>query len=107
MTVEAPGRDVVAVQMLRGIAATMVVFVHIDIQLDRLRYGMLGTGWMSSGVDIFFVISGFIMWTSVERRGGMSAGAFLKNRLIRIVPLYWLVTTIVLLVGLTAPQLLA
>ena len=107
MTVEAPGRDVVAVQMLRGIAATMVVFVHIDVQLDRLRYGMLGTGWLSSGVDIFFVISGFIMWTSVERRGGMSAGAFLKNRLIRIVPLYWLVTTIVLLVGLTFPQVLA
>ena len=107
MTIESPGRDVVAVQMLRGIAATMVLFVHIDIQLDRLHYGVLGTGWLSCGVDIFFVISGFIMWTSVERRGGMSGSAFLKNRLIRIVPLYWFVTTIVLLVGLTMPHVMA
>ena len=107
MTIEAPGRDLVAVQMLRGIAATMVLFVHVDIQLERLHYGTLGTAWMSRGVDIFFVISGFIMWTSVERRGGMPAGVFLRNRLIRIVPLYWFVTTIVLLVGLTIPQVLS
>ena len=107
MTIESPGRDVVAIQMLRGIAAMMVVFVHIDIQLERLRFGTLGTGWLSCGVDIFFVISGFIMWTSVERRGGMSGGAFLRNRLIRIVPLYWFVTTIVLLVGLAMPHVMA
>lgn len=107
MTVESPGRDVVAVQMLRGIAALMVVFVHIDIQLKSLRYGALGSGWLACGVDIFFVISGFIMWTSVDRRGGMTGGDFLKNRLIRIVPLYWFVTTIALLVGLTMPYVMA
>jgi exopolysaccharide production protein ExoZ len=92
--------------MLRGIAALMVVFVHFDVQLPRLHYSKLGTFWLASGVDIFFVISGFIMWTSVERRSGISAGAFLRNRIIRIVPLYWLVTTAVLLIGLTAPSLL-
>jgi exopolysaccharide production protein ExoZ len=92
--------------MLRGIAATMVLFVHLDIQLDRLNYGKLGTLWMAGGVDIFFVISGFIMWTSVERRGGMSPGMFLKNRLIRIVPIYWLVTSIVLAAAMCAPHLL-
>jgi exopolysaccharide production protein ExoZ len=92
--------------MLRGIAATMVLFVHMDNQLTRLKYGAFGTDWMTTGVDIFFVISGFIMWTSVERRGGMSAGVFFKNRIIRIVPLYWFVTTIVLLVGLIIPQVL-
>jgi exopolysaccharide production protein ExoZ len=106
LTVEAPPRDVVAIQMLRGIAAMMVVFVHIDVQLPRLGYARLGTSWLATGVDIFFVISGFIMWTSVERRGGISPGAFLKNRLIRIVPLYWLVTTAVLIIALVAPQLL-
>ena len=46
------------------------------------------------------------MWTSVQRRGGMSAAEFLKNRIIRIVPLYWLVTTLLVLVALIAPQLL-
>jgi exopolysaccharide production protein ExoZ len=106
VTIEAPGRDVISVQMLRGIAALMVVFVHLDVQLPRLHYEKLGTFWLASGVDIFFVISGFIMWTSVERRAGISAGAFLKNRIIRVVPLYWVVTTTVLLIGLTAPRLL-
>ena len=47
--------------MLRGIAATMVVFVHIALQLRRLNYGAYDVDWLSSGVDIFFVISGFIM----------------------------------------------
>src|SRR3954471_22053033 len=76
--------------MLRGIAASMVVFVHLDVQLKRLGYGTLDAPWLASGVDIFFVISGFIMWVSVARRPATSAGEFMRNRLIRIVPLYWL-----------------
>ena len=106
MTIEAPGRQVIAVQMLRGIAATMVVFFHINVQLIRLHFAPLHSAWMASGVDIFFVISGFIMWTSVEARGGMSAGAFIRNRLIRIVPLYWLLTAFVVAVALIAPETL-
>lgn len=107
MTIEAPGRDVVAVQMLRAIAATMVMFVHVDHELVALHFAPLGSDWLSTGVDIFFVISGFIMWTSVERHGSMSSGQFLKNRIIRIVPLYWLVTTGVVVLALVMPQLLA
>ena len=44
---------------------------------------------MAAGVDIFFVISGFIMQyvSSTER-----PGIFLKKRIVRIVPLYWLGT---------------
>jgi exopolysaccharide production protein ExoZ len=105
LTIETPNRDVTAIQMLRGVAASMVVFVHIDSELTRVRLPPLGSGWLASGVDIFFVISGFIMWTSVERRGGMSARAFLRDRLIRIVPLYWTITALVLIVALLAPQL--
>ena len=106
MTIETPERHVVAIQMLRGIAATMVVFVHLDTELDRLHFQRLGSDWLATGVDIFFVISGFIMWTSVERRRGISAGEFLKNRIIRIVPLYWLMTSLLVFVALVAPQLL-
>jgi exopolysaccharide production protein ExoZ len=106
LTIEAPGREVIAVQMLRGIAATMVVFAHLNVQAPRLHYGKLGTNWMTAGVDVFFVISGFIMWISVERRPNITARAFLENRIIRIVPLYWLITTAVLLIGLCAPRLL-
>jgi exopolysaccharide production protein ExoZ len=47
------------------------------------------------GVDIFFVISGFIMvYTSVDLFGRPGAWRiFLTRRLTRIVPLYWLLTT--------------
>jgi exopolysaccharide production protein ExoZ len=106
VTVEAPGRDVVAIQMLRGIAATMVVFVHIDNQLRRLNYGTFGWDWLVAGVDIFFVISGFIMWTSVARRDRMTASEFLRHRLIRIVPLYWFVSTVVVAVAVVEPHVL-
>ena len=91
--------------MLRGIAAAMVAMVHIGLQLDRLGYGSPGFGWLSSGVDIFFVISGFIMWVSVERRRTMTAAEFIRVRLIRIVPLYWLVSGIVVAICIIAPQL--
>ena len=46
------------------------------------------------------------MWTSVERRPDITAGSFFRNRLIRIVPLYWFATTLVLLVAVIAPQVL-
>lgn len=90
--------------MLRAIAATMVVFVHFDTELTRLHHQPLGSFWLATGVDIFFVISGFIMWTSVERRSWLTAREFLRNRIIRIVPLYWLMTSFVVAVALLAPQ---
>ena len=106
MTIESNRQDIVPIQMLRGIAALMVVFVHLDLQLARLGYATLGSGWLATGVDIFFVISGFIMWVSVARRPSMSAGAFFRNRLIRIVPLYWLISAGVLVMTIVMPQLL-
>jgi exopolysaccharide production protein ExoZ len=106
LTIESSRQDIESIQMLRGIAASMVVFVHIDNQLKYLDYRMLGSGWLASGVDIFFVISGFIMWVSVERRPGMTAGTFFMHRLERVVPLYWLISAGVLTMTLVAPHLL-
>src|SRR5260370_39330987 len=70
------------IQLLRGLAALGVVLMHTDY---RLFGGDLTT---FLGVEIFFVISGFIM-TYITREG---ADGFLVNRIIRIVPLYWLAT---------------
>ena len=44
----------------------------------------------ASGVHVFFVISGFVM-VYTTFRSGLTAGAFLSRRLIRIYPIYWLV----------------
>lgn len=107
LTIESTREDIAAIQMLRGVAAAMVVFVHMDLQLERLGYGPYGLGWLASGVDIFFVISGFIMWVSVEKRGGkMTAVQFMRRRIVRIAPLYWLLTGFVLTICVLAPELL-
>jgi len=50
-------------------------------------------------VDIFFVISGFVMAVSSigKKNGPHPARAFLERRLVRVVPLYWLMTALTLL----------
>jgi peptidoglycan/LPS O-acetylase OafA/YrhL len=53
----------------------------------------------SAGVDLFFVISGFIMVYAFERLFGQPGGTriFLARRLARIVPMYWAATTVFLI----------
>ena len=53
----------------------------------------------ASGVDIFFVISGFVMSVSAigREKNEHPARSFMERRLIRIAPLYWLLTTVFLL----------
>ena len=68
-----------------------------------------GVAWAngSGGVDLFFVISGFVMFTSsrrlAERRDGWRV--FMLRRLERIVPLYWLLTAAKTAITLAAPGL--
>ena len=105
---------ILPIQMLRALAAFMVAVHHV--QPDAAALARLGgrsftpsemLPWMA-GVDIFFVVSGFIMVHASERlfdQPGASA-LFLKRRLVRIVPLYWAATTLFLLVGLVIPAML-
>ncbi len=55
-------------------------------------------GIAGAGVDLFFVISGFVMVYSSERLFGDRASlrTFLTRRAIRIVPLYWTMTSVML-----------
>ncbi len=93
-----------SIQFLRGIAALLVVIFHLfdelklytSININKLthRTHILG----NIGVDIFFCISGFIMIVVLSRPGlNSSRLQFLKRRFIRIVPVYWLITTLMLL----------
>lgn len=97
--------DIRSIQYLRGVAAMMVVFVHFYEQLHRMGYDHYWPDWLASGVDIFFVLSGFLMWVTTQ---GKSPGTwtFYKRRIVRIVPLYWVLTTVALAVFLVAPHLL-
>lgn len=102
------------IQILRFVAAMLVVLMH-TIEAITLRSGVSGTGhlWLggSAGVDIFFVISGFVMAMSTSEisTGGSkrlsAAWIFIKRRLMRIAPLYWFYTLLKAAMVLALPSL--
>ncbi|SAL82537.1 acyltransferase 3 [Caballeronia arvi] len=65
-----------------------------------------GSGWQfgMSGVDLFFIISGFIMCHITAEREA-SARVFLWARVKRIIPLYWTLSLIALVVFLVSPKM--
>jgi exopolysaccharide production protein ExoZ len=98
-----PQARLVSIQVLRGLAACVVVVHHFA--LAAFSYGhqqswivKSGLGTLgAAGVDIFFVISGFIMlYTAGHQQGIAAAGRFLLRRGRRIYPLYWVWTTMLL-----------
>ncbi len=105
MTLEGDSH-IAPIQALRGIAAFMIVIVHLTVQTDRLGFPPVNTERLASGVDIFFIISGFIMWVTTARRPSRTARQFYRDRIARIVPLYWLITAFMVIVLLAAPRLL-
>jgi peptidoglycan/LPS O-acetylase OafA/YrhL len=94
---------IAAVQALRALAAISVALVHFSL----VRLIVTGHAndpiplfWLAAGVDLFFVISGFVMVHSSEALFA-SPGAsriFLVRRIARIAPLYWLTTGIWILI---------
>ena len=88
------------IQYLRALAAMMVLLYHVVlhwIPAQKPYYAPL-----AGGVDIFFVISGFVMWGVTAGREGRPL-AFMANRIKRIVPLYWLLTTLMLAILVIYP----
>lgn len=87
----------VGLQYLRAYAALLVVFFHAAVNAQ--------SGFIvgEAGVDIFFVLSGFLMWRITNEQ--TAALAFLRNRIRRIVPVYWIASLAVFLLaelGLTS-----
>jgi exopolysaccharide production protein ExoZ len=80
-------RQLDGIQYLRAVAALMVVLYHLNTYGGALLKTL--TAQFASGVDIFFVVSGFIMLITSQRATPLS---FLGRRIVRIVPLYWLLT---------------
>jgi peptidoglycan/LPS O-acetylase OafA/YrhL len=99
-----PKAEVLNVQALRGIAATLVVLSHVGEHERSLSGPHLLAPFTyigPTGVDLFFAISGFIMtitnWGNFTRPG--APADFLVRRFMRIFPIYWIVTAAVLTVS--------
>lgn len=86
-----PSNKLEGIQILRGYAAMLVVVTHLwsaGLVSSALRFSRIG----GLGVDIFFIISGFIMCYSLrERIHPGDCVQFLKKRVIRVYPIYLLV----------------
>jgi peptidoglycan/LPS O-acetylase OafA/YrhL len=96
------------IQALRAIAAAAVVSYHVLFMLvHSAGYAFNVTTIGGTGVDLFFLISGFIMiYTNFDAFGRPGAPAsFMRRRVIRVVPLYWVCTTLVVLLLAFAPRL--
>ena len=83
----------ISIQYLRAVAAILVVLFHITAIFPG-ALPLFDAG--QAGVDIFFVISGLVMWLTGRQAG---AGSFMLRRILRIVPLYWAVTLFAALIS--------
>jgi exopolysaccharide production protein ExoZ len=92
--------NIPSIQVLRWIAATAVTVGHSFQEIDKVneRHGPVSHAYLpvelGIGVDIFFIISGFLMLYVSRNDFGrpLAPIAFLRRRFIRIVPMYWLAT---------------
>jgi peptidoglycan/LPS O-acetylase OafA/YrhL len=90
-----------ALDWLRGIAASWVLLYHIDIMIQKQKYfdysslsDFIAVGYR--GVDLFFILSGFVMTAAISNgrtKGAVAAKNFTIRRVFRIFPLYILIFT--------------
>ena len=97
------------IQVLRVVAALLVVVTHSTFYThERLNSDM--PIWLTGamGVDIFFIISGFVMMATAGSFINAADGwkAFASRRLLRIVPMYWLATSVKLATMLAIPSMI-
>lgn len=82
------------IQLLRGLSCLIISLHHINFVFN------LGLG--TDFVEVFFVISGFVIMLSTVK----SNRHYLSKRLIRIIPFYWLMTIVTYVGANIFPQML-
>ena len=96
--------QLLTIQAARGFAANLVVLSHLSIVETKYTAGDVlpaFTFYGIAGVDLFFVLSGFIMVAVAGHYIGPID--FLWRRVTRIYPTYWLVSLPVLALAIVAP----
>lgn len=72
---------------LRGIAACIVLLFHLTYWYDWFHVSPVHIWWGHYGVELFFVISGFVILMTLEKC--RSTGEFVISRVARLYPAYW------------------
>jgi peptidoglycan/LPS O-acetylase OafA/YrhL len=96
------GQRLLLIQALRAAAAAMIVVLHAEslvrIYAEQHSYSFapIEIFPLGAGVDLFFVISGFVIVYSSQSLFAKAGGTreFMVRRLIRILPLYWTALTL-------------
>lgn len=90
---------------LRGLAAAGVVAFHVLTLSESMQLGLdpwsLRLGFGAYGVQLFFLISGFVILLTVRR--SRNAMDFVVARLTRLYPAFWVSLTITLAVSILGP----
>ena len=106
----APIYRIEPLQALRGLAAFLILAKHALYEIDTISPIVFNYGNYDNyviGIDIFFVLSGFIMvYTSWGKSGLEASKTFMLRRIMRIVPIYWFYTILFALIALYLPQVL-
>jgi len=103
---ERPRGNVPALDVLRSLAILLVFTSHYGSAFEGLpsvqALPMFNWGW--AGVDLFFVLSGFLiggqLWKELKRTDRIQIGRFLLRRGLRIWPLYYAFVALVAVEGL-------
>ena len=100
------------IQILRAVAALFVVIFHCGLEMTRIADGLHQAPFYdyarwNVGISLFFAISGFIMVVTCHYAFGQPGEGFhfMRRRLVRIVPIYWLLTAGTVALSLLLPQL--
>jgi len=96
-----PRTQLLSIQYLRGLAALSVLVTHaLQWPLAEMNIVLLKTGRL--GVEVFFVISGFII-TTIAGDGRFNPREFLVRRGFRILPAYWAATFLITILAIAIP----
>ena len=93
-----------AITILRIVGSLLVVLYHV---LNESKFiGLIPAGYNQSfwqcGVDLFFISSGFVIWDCLHRCANVKT--FLAYRALRIMPLYWAFTILLMVLFFVVPQ---